>query len=92
MNTIYRLLEGWRIVEISFLFEQIQSIRHYKFDCFFLAMVFKSECRRGYVSIFTFKCKMCNCKSTLYSERNNQTNSLKINQAIVNGSLAIGML
>lgn len=44
MNTIYKLLEGRRIVEISFLFEQIQSIRHYKFDYSFLDMVIKSEC------------------------------------------------
>jgi len=72
------------------VFEQIQSIRHDKFDCSFLDMVFQNECRRGYTSVFTFKRKMCNFENTIYSERTVQSNSLGINKAIVNGSLAIG--
>jgi len=72
------------------VFKQIQSIRHDKFDCSFLDMVFQHECRRGYTSVFTFKCKMCNFESTMYSERSVQSNYLGINKAIVNGSLAIG--
>lgn len=54
-------------------------------------MVFQSECRKGYKSLFTFKCKMCNLESTIHSERTIQNNNyITINKAMVNGSLAIG--
>ncbi|KAF0750183.1 Uncharacterized protein FWK35_00017915 [Aphis craccivora] len=82
---ISNILERRRIVDIN-VFEQIQSIRHNKFDCSFLDMVFQHECRRGY------RCKMCNFESTIHSERTVQSNkefSLGINTAIVNGSSAI---
>lgn len=91
-NLIYSSLEGRRIVDINYVFEQIQSIRHEKFDCSFLDMVFLSEYRKGYSSVFKFKCKMCNYESTIHTEKIIQTNSLGINKAIVNGSLAIGNL
>lgn len=35
---------------------------------------------------------MCNYKSSLYSERTLESNSLGINKAIVNASLAIGKM
>ncbi|CAI6374567.1 unnamed protein product [Macrosiphum euphorbiae] len=54
-------------------------------------MVFQNECRRGYTSVFTFKCKMCNFENTIFSERTVQSNSFGINRAIVNGSLVIGI-
>jgi len=88
----FRRLEGRRIVDINHLFEQIKKIRHEPFNCSFVDMVFISETRKGYMSVFTFKCKMCNIISKITSEMlNNTAPYLPINKAIVNGSLAIGM-
>lgn len=84
------MLEGRRIVDINYLFSQIQKSRHDKFDCSFVDMEFKSEHRKGYISIFTFECKMCGIISTISSENSNGSNYLGINQAVVNGTLAIG--
>lgn len=88
----FRRLEGRRIVDINHLFEQIKKIRHEPFNCSFLHMVFISETRKGYMSVFTFKCKLCNIISKITSEiLDNTSPYLPINKAIVNGSLAIGM-
>jgi len=88
-----RSLEGRRIVDIKYLFDQIQNSKHEHFDCSFLDMVFQSECRKGYMSVFNFRCKMCNINSSFTSENFHHTNNyLPINKAIVNGSLAIGTI
>lgn len=89
-NFNFSLLEGRRIVDINYLFTQIQESRHEKFDCSFVDMEFKSELRKGYISIFTFKCKMCGTMSKIASENPNDTKYLGINQAVINGTLAIG--
>ncbi|XP_050537060.1 uncharacterized protein LOC126903111 [Daktulosphaira vitifoliae] len=84
-------LEGRRIVDIKHLFKQIQNSKHGKFDCSFLDMEFKNEIRKGYNSVFYFKCKMCGTTSSFTSENQNENKYLEINQAIVNGTLAIGI-
>lgn len=89
-NFNFSLLEGRRIVDINYLFTQIQQSRHDKFDCSFVDMVFKSELRKGYISIFTFECKMCGTISKIASENTNDTKYLGINQAVINATLAIG--
>jgi hypothetical protein len=71
--------------------DQIQNSRHEHFYFLFLNMVFQSECRKGYMSVFNFLCKMCNISSYFTSENIQYTNNyLSIDKAIVNGSLAIG--
>ncbi|CAI6355909.1 unnamed protein product [Macrosiphum euphorbiae] len=91
-SVVLERLEGRRIVDINHLFEQIKKIRHEPFNCSFVDMVFISETRKGYMSVFTFKCKMCNIISKITSEMlNNTAPYLPINKAIVNGSLAIGI-
>ncbi|CAI6373705.1 unnamed protein product [Macrosiphum euphorbiae] len=55
-------------------------------------MAFQSECHKGYLSVFSFRCKMCNKSSSFTSENiQNKDKYLPINKAIVNGSLAIGI-
>ncbi|CAI6362985.1 unnamed protein product [Macrosiphum euphorbiae] len=91
-SVVLERLEGRRIVDINHLFEQIKKIRHEPFNCSFVDMLFISETRKGYMSVFTFKCKMCNIISKITSEMlNNTAPYLPINKAIVNGSLAIGI-
>jgi len=40
----------------------------------------------------TFQCKMCGTMSFISTENYNETQYLPINRAMINGSLAIGML
>lgn len=55
-------------------------------------MQFQSECRRGYKSVFIFKCKMCCKSSSITTEKDvPENNYLPINKAVVSGSLSIGM-
>lgn len=89
---IVRSLNGRRIVDIRHLFTQIMNSRHEKFDCSFLDMDFISEIRKGYSSKFKFVCKMCGITSFISTENENENNYMPINQSIINGSLAIGLL
>ncbi|XP_060853394.1 uncharacterized protein LOC132931411 [Rhopalosiphum padi] len=55
-------------------------------------MQFQSECRRGYKSVFIFKCKMCCKSSSITTEKDvPENNYLPINKAVVSGSLSIGI-
>jgi len=65
--------------------------RHEKFGCSFLDMEFKMEIRKGYSSKFKFECKMCGTVTFISTENENENKYLPINQAIINGSLAIGL-
>jgi len=47
-------------------------------------MVFQSECRKGYMSVFSFLCKMCNMSSSFTSENIQNTDKyFPITKAIV---------
>lgn len=57
VNTI---LEGNRIINIAYLFEQIKNISHHPFQCNFQHLEFVKEQRTGFYSQFYFKCRLCN--------------------------------
>jgi len=54
-------------------------------------MEFQMEVRIGYSSTFHFECIMCGTTSRISTENEKENLYLPINQAITNGSLAIGM-
>jgi hypothetical protein len=83
--------EGRRIEDIKYLLNQIQNSRHKHFDCSFLDMDFKMEIQKGYSSKFKFEHKMCSTVTFISTENENEIKYLPINQAIINGSLAIGL-
>lgn len=60
------------------------------FECTFADMEFQNEIRKRYSSEFTFKCKMCGNTSSISTENTHDSKYLGINQAVVNGTLAIG--
>jgi len=70
---------------------QIMNSRHERFGCSFVDMEFQMEVRKGYSSTFNFECKMCGTTSCISTENEKENLYLPINQAITNGSLAIGM-
>lgn len=59
---------GRRIVEIMHLFKQIQNIQHEPFQCTFSNMRLEKEVRRGFLSMFHFKCELCGKKEIIHTE------------------------
>ncbi|XP_060876178.1 uncharacterized protein LOC132949345 [Metopolophium dirhodum] len=70
---------------------QIMNSRHERFGSSFIDMDFKMEVRKGYSSTFHFECKMGGMTSCISTENENENPYLPINQAIINGSVAIGI-
>nr|XP_023028737.1 uncharacterized protein LOC111516867 [Leptinotarsa decemlineata] len=86
---------GRRIVDISFLFKQIlDSEKHKLFGCDITDMQVIKEVRKGFISTFTLKCKMCGITQQNHSEdpRNISgiTESLDINSALILGAVSSG--
>lgn len=46
-------LEGRRIIDVRYVFETIQSIKHLRFDCTFRDLKFSMETRSGFLVRFT---------------------------------------
>lgn len=84
-------MSGRRIVDIKYLIDQVQTRHVGGFDCSFVDMDYQSESIYGFQTIMTFKCRVCNIKKTLYSERDNET-MIPINKAVVNACQTIGIL
>lgn len=84
------VLVGRRIVDIGYIFKQIQSTSHdIGLGCTFINIKFVSESRNGYFSKFKFKCQMCNKNTVISSD---PSESFPINEAITNGTIAIGKI
>lgn len=84
-------IPGKRIVDVSYLFEQIQNNKHDGgFGCTFNDMYFISEDRRGCYSEFWFKCRMCNIKTKICSVKEYPKTNWSINKSLVNSTIAIG--
>jgi len=50
-------LEGRRIIDVRYVFETIQSIKHLRFECTFRDLKFSMEPRSGFFSSFYSNCK-----------------------------------
>lgn len=86
------ILTGRRIVDICHIFKQIQNSSHDdRFGCSFANMEFVSESRNGFYSKFKFICKMCKT-TTIISSDSNEEFRLPINEAVTNGTVAIGKI
>lgn len=59
VNNSFDSLNGRRLVNIRYIFESIQSIKHQGFDCTFRDLEFTKEKRKGFFSTFCFTCKLC---------------------------------
>lgn len=83
-------MTGRRVVDIMYLFEQIQIRHSGGFGCSFIDMYFRSETIQGFHSIFSFKCKVCGIEKKIYSEKLKQE-CMPVNKAVVNACHAIGI-
>jgi len=89
---LYRkpVLTGRRIVDICHIFKQIQKIVHDdRVGCSFGNMEFISESRNGFFSKFKFVCQMCKTTAIISSDCKEESR-LPINEAVTNGTVAIG--
>lgn len=63
--------KGRRIVDISYVVNQIQSSKQHTpgLGCSFIDVEFISETTKGFACSWTFQCKMCNLKTIIKSEK-----------------------
>lgn len=79
-------------MDICHIFKQIQNSSHDdRFGCSFANMEFISESRNGFFSKFKFICQMCKT-TTIISSDSNEELRLPINEAVTNGTVAIGKI
>jgi len=79
-------------VDICHIFKQIQNSLHDdRFGCSFANMEFISESRNGFFSKFKLICQMCKA-TTIISWDSKEVSRLPINEAITNGTVAIGKI
>lgn len=88
VNT-WESLEGRRIIDVRYVFETIQSIKHLRFDCTFRDLKFSKETRSGFFSSFYFVCKMCGAQEIVKSE-NPDSQIVDVNMAMVSSIVNIG--
>jgi len=84
INNSFNSLDGRRLVNIRYIFESIQSIRHQGFDCSFRDLEFTKEKRKGFFSTFCFTCKVCGSKKNIDSENLSDNININVNMAVVN--------
>lgn len=82
-------LEGRRIVDVRFIFQTIQSIKHDGFDCSFRDLQFTKELRSGFSSSFYFDCTICGKKEIVKSE-NSEDKNINVNMAMVSSVVNTG--
>lgn len=75
---------------MSHIIEQIKKRHSGPYGCSFIDMEYESEVNNGFLSVFTFKCTMCNIKTRLHSEYIHHS-EMNINNAAVNACQAIGI-
>ncbi|KAK4882306.1 hypothetical protein RN001_005625 [Aquatica leii] len=75
-------ITGRRIVDINFLLNQLQSLKHDGFGCTFFDMHVVSEKLESLHSLLLFKCSVCNLKQTITTGK-----SKELNLAVVAGTL-----
>lgn len=84
------MLNGRRIVDISYLFKSIASVCHTPFDCSFKNLIFSREIRKGFFSEFHFNCSMCLKKEIIYFKPQILNEKLTVNSAAVTAMLNTG--
>lgn len=83
-------LSGRRIVDIGYLFKQIQSAGKHSEECHWEDMVLKHEIKSGLSSIFIFKCGVCEFETRVETDQKKRT-ALGINRDAVLGITSVGL-
>lgn len=85
-------ITGRRVVDINYFVESLQKLNNHSkmIGCTFSDMSIIGELKRGYKSVFTFKCKMCNVECRVHSECSDGK-IMDINTAAAAGSISAGL-
>ncbi|KAK4874299.1 hypothetical protein RN001_013659 [Aquatica leii] len=78
----YTEISGRRIVDIAHFFMSLKAVQHDGFGCSLFDIDLVGERRKGFVSVFTVKCAMCNKIETISTE-NSETSRMNINLSAV---------
>lgn len=86
-------LSGRRIVDIDFVFKQMQDMtKNICKKCESGEMIFESEFKRGLISIFKFRCTYCGQTKRIDSCQPAKTNTYaNVNEASVLGIVSVGL-
>lgn len=86
-------VEGRRIVDITFLMQQLQEKAHHNnlFDCKASNFRLVGEKRTGLTSVFKFQCAMCQEMCRIQSEDTLNKEQLNLNIAATTGIIATGI-
>lgn len=90
INNSFNSMDGRRLVNIKYVFESIQSIKHQGFDCSFRDLEFTKEKRKGFFSTFYFFCKICGSKEIINSENPSDDINMNVNMAVVSAVVNTG--
>lgn len=82
-------LEGRRIVNIKWMFESMQRIANHSVLCSLDDIEFVKEVRRGLLSIFYFKCKMCK-EALKFGSEEVIAEKMDVNLAMISGAVSVG--
>lgn len=88
-------------MDFVYLIKQLQEVRHeHLYHCTYANLKLEKECRRGFLTIWTFLCSECGTREKIYSEPGAAScpesfvppkcDAVNINTAMVNGILATG--
>ncbi|XP_031327666.1 uncharacterized protein LOC116182986 isoform X1 [Photinus pyralis] len=80
---------GRRIVNISYLFSQLKSLKHEGFNCSFFDLNLVSEKIEGLHSVFSFKCEVCNIIQNIRTE--DPDNNVNVNLMAAIGCISAGI-
>ncbi|KAF2897111.1 hypothetical protein ILUMI_09066 [Ignelater luminosus] len=89
-GTDFVAVEGKTLVDMNYFLEQITRLsRHEPFNCTFSDMYIIKEHKVGFISAFTFKCKMCNLTKTIQT-KDSEVSCLNVNEAAVIARIMTG--
>ena len=86
--SVNKELNGRRIVDIMFLFQQFKEISEHSKVCRFSALCCIKEVNKGLNAIFTFNCQACRKDFRIRSEA---TKSMGVNETAIMGIISIGL-
>ncbi|XP_060803394.1 uncharacterized protein LOC132902430 [Amyelois transitella] len=87
------VITGNRIIDFAYIFQQLQQISNHStaFGCNLNCLKLKKEVKKGFRSIFHFKCQMCNESFKLKNCPDSDNNmDLDLNDNVVSSFMSIG--
>lgn len=77
-------MDGKRFVDIKYMFEFFQLIKHQGLDCPFCYLKFTKKKSKLIFSTLCFTCKLCSSKENINSENPSDNLKIDVNMTVIN--------